>query len=343
MANIAVGYLYFVCLGAAFPFIADALRAGRISAPAVFAISAIAFLVLPALYAPGTCRVSLVIVGWDAALSAYSYCIETSRAPRPGTKLFVRVEDCLFFLFVNPVLVYVRRGSKARPAGFEAKGSAHISKGLLSLVLAMAVISPASRLFESYVTRSASSLHAASLAGAQTLAAIASIAVLRFAVEYSMQSGLAELQIGMMRQLGHDIPERFKQPLLATDPLDFWRRWNLYVGEWIQRYVFWPFALELGKYRNSLRSLRGKAIALLVAFATSGLLHDGVLYLEDAHSHYRGSIVFVIAAGLVMVWHVAKRQRTPVPAGSLGPIVTREVSRAAFWCSTLALFLWWNK
>src|SRR5262249_9207892 len=127
--------------------------------------------------------------------------------------------------------------------------------------------------------------------------------LLRVAAEYSLQSGLASVQLGMLRQFGYQIPERFRYPLMAQDPLDFWRRWNMYVGSWIRRYVFLPMALRLRRGTHLPAGL-AKAAAFLAAFVVIGFLHDAFVYTSSFQPSLRGAYWFVGAGLSVIAWRI---------------------------------------
>ncbi len=105
------------------------------------------------------------------------------------------------------------------------------------------------------------------------LASAAGVLLCMFAF-YLGHSGLASFQIGALRMLGFDPPERYHYSFLATSPLDLWRRWNTYLGLWLQRYVFLPLALRWSRARGKSASGPAKAAALVATFAVCGLLHE---------------------------------------------------------------------
>jgi hypothetical protein len=77
-----------------------------------------------------------------------------------------------------------------------------------------------------------------------------------------------------------------------------------------------------------------------------GVLHDVVPYLTDLNPHYRGIAAFVCAGVIVVTWYGAEQLASRVSSNRrrvmVGPVMTR-LSVAAFWSSTLALYVWWDK
>jgi hypothetical protein len=132
--------------------------------------------------------------------------------------------------------------------------------------------------------------------------AILTYAVVRFLLEYARHSGLASLQIGLMRQLGHAVPERYVWPLVARNPMDFWQRWNTYVGGWMARYAFRPVLRELKHRRGRLSVAAAYGGAVIGTFAATGLLHDVAPYLGQTGRVGAGLSAFSLIGLLVVAW-----------------------------------------
>jgi hypothetical protein len=80
-----------------------------------------------------------------------------------------------------------------------------------------------------------------------------------------MEAMTGALRLGH-RLAGIDVPPLQDRPLAAQSIREFWnRRWNRPVSGWLDDYVFAPIAAR-----------RGATVALLAAFAASGLLHAWV-------------------------------------------------------------------
>jgi D-alanyl-lipoteichoic acid acyltransferase DltB (MBOAT superfamily) len=89
------------------------------------------------------------------------------------------------------------------------------------------------------------------------------------------------MQIGLMRLIGYEVPERYRYPFLARSPEDFWRRWNTWLGSWAKRYLFYPLALHLRRNYRKLWPVLQQAAAVVATFLFIGLLHDFAAY--EAH------------------------------------------------------------
>ena len=127
---------------------------------------------------------------------------------------------------------------------------------------------------------------------------------LRALSEYAAHSGLASIQIGIMRQLGYQVPERYNYPFLASSPLDFWRRWNTYVGGWLRQYVFMPGMMFAGR---RTRAPWAMAVVLTVVFVVSGLLHDIYGYAISFDTDPRYLLFFLVVAAVTFLWIGAAR------------------------------------
>ncbi len=81
---------------------------------------------------------------------------------------------------------------------------------------------------------------------------------------YFDYSGYSDIAIGLGKMLGYDMKENFNFPYVSTSIGDFWKRWNVSIGEWFKEYVYIP----LGGDRKS----RGRTIInLAIVFLLSGL------------------------------------------------------------------------
>ena len=327
---LAIAYGYFAALAALMPGAVRWLRQGRVTRGALFVGCAVAFLGLPCLFAPVAVRALVVILGWDFQLASYSYCVEKARAREEASRA-----EGLFFVLVNPSLVYVHRGTRVGPPAFRARGAWRGLLGLAVLFAASAVLTP--------LCRALGERAVASSALGSALLAWTLFGFFRFLLEYGRQSGLASLQTALLRQVGHEIPERYRAPLLASDPLDFWRRWNTYVSGWALRYVFWPIALRYRGTGLTWRLPLAQALGLVGTFAAIGLLHDACAYAVALHTDWSSLPAFVAMGVLVTLWAAiprAFRALSPgtAPGGSRPGL--RALSRAGFWIVAIGWAAW---
>jgi hypothetical protein len=297
---LGLGY-YCACVCALYAAI-PAIRAGRITRPALFWLNSVAFLVLPAILLPPFVASTLLVYGFGVVFSTYSYCVENA-----STKGRPRLRECLFFVFVDPTLAFTERSRQSGPPRISALGLARMLWGIIGLLLATTVLAilwmelrPAGKL---------------SAMGLDQLRVFAIFVVVRFLYTYVQQSALASFQIGLMRQLGYTTPESFRYPLLATSPIDFWRRWNAFLGNWIRRYVYGPLTLRLGRALGRTRPDWAKAAGIVATFGVVGFWHAGYAYVASFQVGAGWITLFVFHGLFIVGWVVASRVMTLLGVG----------------------------
>jgi hypothetical protein len=259
------------------------------------------FVLLPGMVLPEPAVFVAVPMGWEVALSAYSYLLD-ARAKDPW---WPSLSDGLFFLIVDPTLVYRDRGKKlacpSASSGFWRCVLGGAAMALHGAILAVLVVSPLSR------------FGSATAGGLATL----SNCVARALAGYAIHSGSASIQIGAMRLLGYEVPERYRYPWLANSPLDFWRRWNTYVGAWARRYLYFPSLVHL-QQGFRLRRSHAAAAAILVTFSSVGVLHDFGLYAQYDVWPLGGLLIFTLHGVAAVSWALGRRALGRASARPLG-------------------------
>lgn len=107
--------LYFTAVSLALHQAHLRLRRGPITNGVVLALCGAAYVLVPVLAIPSPAIIATVRVGWEAMLSAFSYWIDAAKTRSVSTRA-----DCLFFVLVNPCLVYSDRGRQADNTGKSA-------------------------------------------------------------------------------------------------------------------------------------------------------------------------------------------------------------------------------
>lgn len=117
-------------------------------------------------------------------------------------------------------------------------------------------------------------------------------------------SGYTDVVTALALLLGFQLPVNFRQPYLATNLSDFWRRWHITLSRWIRDYVYIPLGGNRGTWGRT-------QINLLIAMTLSGFWHGA-------------SITFVVwglwhGIGLVLqnLWHHISSWRLPAIAGQV--------------------------
>ncbi|MDR2702700.1 MAG: hypothetical protein LBB72_09740 [Spirochaetaceae bacterium] len=97
-------------------------------------------------------------------------------------------------------------------------------------------------------------------------------------------SGYSDMAIGLGRMFGFKIMENFDYPLIATNSVDFWRRWHISLQTWFRDYLYIPLG---GSRKGPARQI----INTLVVFTLVGLWH-GASY---------NFVFFGFAVGLALI------------------------------------------
>ncbi|MGA3046964.1 MAG: MBOAT family O-acyltransferase [Terracidiphilus sp.] len=124
-------------------------------------------------------------------------------------------------------------------------------------------------------------------------------------------SGYTDIAMGAALLLGIRLPENFRQPYLAVNVAEFWRRWHITFSEWLRDYVFDP----LPKRRK--HPLISYSYAFLITFTLGGLWH-GISWNFLIWGMLHG-----LALGVVFAWKL--RRKIPTPywwAKGLGILLT---------------------
>lgn len=221
----------------------------------------------PAVVLPDPYRGPVLTLGWFISLSASSYCIDTTNTTeRPS------FGECLFFILVNPNVVYSERGCRDSPRLGAGRAIARCALGILTWLFVDAMLRPV----------------AALPSGIQPVFATEDYLIfirhqgMALLVGYFDQSALASLQIGLMGLIGYNVPECYRFPLLARSPQEFWQRWNTWIGSWARRYVFFPVSLWLRRHLKTVSWAVQVTAGVLVTFLFIGILHDAPMLVKRA-------------------------------------------------------------
>lgn len=99
-------------------------------------------------------------------------------------------------------------------------------------------------------------------------------------VGYSLQiyfdfSGYSDMAIGIGRALGFALPVNFRTPYLASNPVDFWRRWHISLSTWFRDYVYIPLG---GNRSGRNRTYWNLFVTMIVAGVWHGASWNFVLW-----------------------------------------------------------------
>ncbi len=96
-------------------------------------------------------------------------------------------------------------------------------------------------------------------------------AALAVAVGYTLElyfdfSGYTDMAVGVGKMFGITLPENFKSPYRAVSVKDFWKRWHMTLGSFLQTYIYIPLG---GSRKGRLRTF----LNTMITFLVSGLWH----------------------------------------------------------------------
>ncbi|MDE6810749.1 MAG: MBOAT family protein [Muribaculaceae bacterium] len=101
-------------------------------------------------------------------------------------------------------------------------------------------------------------------------------------------AGYSLIAIGTAKCLGFDLMQNFRQPYLAHNVKEFWRRWHISLSTWLSDYIYKPLG---GNRKGTLRHHRN----LLLTFLISGLWH-GANWTFVLWGAYHGFLQSLITA-----------------------------------------------
>lgn len=283
---LSVGLLYYGACAGLLHWVSKEARPLRArSAVAVFAMTSSLFLLLPSYALPTSAVAGFLFIGWELTLKGYSYVVE-------GGARHNDLKSCLFFFLVDPTIVFPQRGRADASTGATFRGAARFAAG----VVALSGVVVAGTLLEKSVAPGQL------LTAGVWLTHRVPYGAGRLLLEYGKQSGVASLQIGLMRISGFTVSERYNYPLLATSPADFWARWNVYVGQWARRYLYFPLALRAARAPAGVMRNLGVLASIMATFLSIGLLHDVYRWLLGSALSLSYTWLFLASGALVVVW-----------------------------------------
>ncbi len=122
-------------------------------------------------------------------------------------------------------------------------------------------------------------------------------------------SGGIDIALGCAKMFGVSLPENFDRPFSSGTLSEFWHRWHITLGEWFERYVFYPVSLSKPMQRFSrecrhmLGAKAGRRIPVYASmmltwlltglwhgfawhFAAWGMINCALVILSGEMSHY---------------------------------------------------------
>src|SRR5271170_198588 len=126
---------------------------------------------------------------------------------------------------------------------------------------------------------------------------------------YGDFSGYSDIARGSAQLLGFHFMVNFRQPYLATNLQDFWRRWHISLSTWLRDYLY----VQLGGNRKgAARTYLNLVLTMLIGglwhgaswnFVVWGGLHGGVLAVERKLGTRQPSSLLVRSLLRIVVFH----------------------------------------
>ena len=103
---------------------------------------------------------------------------------------------------------------------------------------------------------------------------------------YGDFAGYSSIARGLAKLMGFELMPNFRQPYLATNPSDFWRRWHISLSTWLRDYLYIPLGGNrrggFAMYRNLMitMTLGGLWHGAALNFIAWGVFHGAILVLH---------------------------------------------------------------
>ena len=119
---------------------------------------------------------------------------------------------------------------------------------------------------------------------------------------YMEFSGCMDIIIGSGEIFGVTLPENFRQPFMARNASEFWRRWHITLGAFFKDYIFYPVSLAKpvkklskkakDKFGRNFSKFVAPTAALFCVWACNGLWH-GAAWPFIFYGMYYFVIIFI--------------------------------------------------
>ncbi|MBD5508669.1 MAG: MBOAT family protein [Lachnospiraceae bacterium] len=124
---------------------------------------------------------------------------------------------------------------------------------------------------------------------------------------YTDFSGGIDVIMGISEMLDIKLTENFKSPLISSSVTEYWARWHISLGEFMEKYIYYPIALNKNVMKFSkkisnkyLSKAFSSALASFIVFIVVGIWH-GTGWNYVVYGLYQA--VFVAGAVLLMPFY----------------------------------------
>jgi len=123
---------------------------------------------------------------------------------------------------------------------------------------------------------------------------------------YTDFSGYTDMALGIAKLFGINATENFKQPFMAQNIADYWRRWHISLTSWLTDYVFMPLNIKWRNWGNF-----GMILSIIITFVLIGFWH-GASWTFVLFGFYHG-ILYV-----PLIWSGAMFKKQKLQTNKLG-------------------------
>jgi D-alanyl-lipoteichoic acid acyltransferase DltB (MBOAT superfamily) len=209
-----------------------------------------------------------------------AYLVDVSRGlVRTGAPLRYLASILFFPSIISGPIVFYRELDpqlEARPDPGEV--GANVLSGLTLFSMGLFKKTVIADTLGLWVDPACDAIHAGSHLGLLASWGVAAAYLLQIYFDFS---GYSDMAIGLGRMLGIRLPQNFHSPIRCTSIIDYWRRWHITLGRFVNLYIFQPVAIPLARWSAERGMGRGQALmvaTLLPTFATMliiGAWHGG--------------------------------------------------------------------
>ncbi|MBO4808225.1 MAG: MBOAT family protein [Lachnospiraceae bacterium] len=160
--------------------------------------------------------------------------------------------------------------------------------------------------------------------------------VIAAGVLYTLQlyfdfSGYCDMAFGLARMFNFTLPINFNSPLKALSIQEYWDKWHITLGRFLEKYVFMPIAFSTpGMKLNAYEKKKGvkkpqtwTVITMILTFLISGIWHGANWTF----------ILWGVLHGFVRAYqHIVRKKRNKLPKA------LRWITNTAFVVLAMALF-----
>lgn len=112
-------------------------------------------------------------------------------------------------------------------------------------------------------------------------------------------SGYSDMAIGVFKIFGYDMAPNFNLPFVSKTISEFWNRWHISLGSWLNDYVYNPLAVKMKRSMSDLdKDVQKKYkmlpsyVACILTFLISGLWHGaGMTFIVLGLLHGVSSVI----------------------------------------------------